>query len=209
MRIENLRKETKGENARVAATVIWENCDRPTQVVYFDTSEEFSRDLTCDPHAFLVGCLMPAMRHGEQRIAIDEDICPELRIGLETAMDWICHWYGAPRKPVLIEAQIRVHACPSRQRMERAGSFLSGGVDSIATLQANRLAFSSQHPRSIRDCLFVYGFDIGGSLRSGDEIETLRAFLGLGVDVGAARCEQSSSQSSRISEALMTMFNSG
>jgi hypothetical protein len=43
----------------------------------------------------------------------------------------------------------------------RAGSFLSGGVDSLAILRANHLDFPPDHPRSIKDCFFVHGFDIG------------------------------------------------
>ena len=51
---------------------------------------------------------------------------------------------------------------PRLNREERAGAFLSGGLDSLATLRANRLDFPRDHPRSLKDCLVVYGFDYGG-----------------------------------------------
>jgi hypothetical protein len=176
VRIENLRSENKQNRARVAATVTWEDCDRPRQEIYFETPEEFGQDLTCNPHAFLVGCLMPAMRHGENRIAIDEEICPELRSGLVTAMSLMCHWYGSPRQPVRIEAKTAAHPLLTHTE-ERSGSFLSGGIDSLATLRTNRLDFPLSHPRSIKDCLFVFGFDMGATEGSDREIGTFERSL--------------------------------
>ena len=55
MKIENLRSEKRGDRSRVAATVIWEDCDRPTHEVYFETEEAFAKDLSCNPHSFLIG----------------------------------------------------------------------------------------------------------------------------------------------------------
>lgn len=170
MRIENLRLERKQDRTSAAATVIWEDCDRPKQEIYFETPEEFGRELTCHPHAFLVGGLVPAMRHGEHRIAISGDICPELRDGLMTAMSLLCHWYGAPRRPVQIEAKIATHVSRT-QKGESAGSFLSGGIDSLATLRTNRLHYPRSHPKSIDACLFVFGFDMGATEGSGTELE--------------------------------------
>jgi hypothetical protein len=54
---------------------------------------------------------------------------------------------------------------------ERAGSFLSGGVDSLALLRENWLKFPPEHPRSIKDCLIVHGFDMGGVEATGAESE--------------------------------------
>ena len=139
----------------------WEDCERPTLEICFETADEFADDLTCNPHAFLIGCMPPAMRHGERRIAIQEEICPELRNGLETAMGFIQAWYGPDRKPVQIESKTSSHS-PLRQTPGRAGAFLSGGIDSLATLRVNRLDFALDHPSSIRDGILVHGFDVGG-----------------------------------------------
>lgn len=53
---------------------------------------------------------MLAMRHGEERVSINAEICPELRNGLITAMSLIRHWYewyGPDRNLVQIEAKTR------------------------------------------------------------------------------------------------------
>ncbi len=159
MKIENLRSEKNGNLARVAATVIWEDCDRPTQDIYFETTEAFASDLTCNPHTFLLACIMSALRHGEVRVYIDAEICPEFRTGVITAMSWIHQWYVPERQLVQIEAKTQSHP-PILPTPERAGSFLSGGIDSLATLRANRLDFPLSHPRSIKDGLLISGLEI-------------------------------------------------
>jgi hypothetical protein len=74
MRIENSRLEKTGDRARVTATILWEDCGRPTQDIYFETVEEFADSLTCNPHPFLVACIMPALHFGEQRLSIEGDL---------------------------------------------------------------------------------------------------------------------------------------
>lgn len=169
MKIQELHSETRKDVARIAAAVIWEDCDRPAREIYFETDARFASDLVCNPHSFLLAAILPAMRHGEARIAIDEEICPELRNGLMTVMGWLRQWYGPPRNPVRIES--RVQARPPANSIQRAGSFLSGGIDSLATLRSNRLDFPLAHPLAIKDCFIVHGFDIGGYEGPENEIE--------------------------------------
>jgi len=166
MKIENLKSEKKGNRAKVAATVSWEDCDRPAQEVYFETDEVFAQGLSCNPHAFLVGCIMPAMHHGEKRVFVDAEICPQLRDDLITAMAWIRHWYYSPdRELVRIEAKMRT-GLPTPRTPERAGAFFSGGIDSLATVRVNRLNFPPEHPGSIKDGLLIYGQNIESDNRS-------------------------------------------
>lgn len=171
MRVGAFGKETNGSRVRVTATVVWEDNDRPAQEIYYETGQAFAQDLSCDPQAFLVGCILPAMRHGEERIAIDDTVCPELRNGLLTAMDWLCAWYGPPRRPVRIETRPGFRY-PRAGRVPRASSLLSGGLDSLATLRANRLDYPLDHPASIKDCLLLHGFDIGGRKGNDRKLET-------------------------------------
>lgn len=160
MRIDNLRSEKKDGRARVAATVSWEDCDRPAYELYFETDEAFAEGLSCNPDAFLIGCAIPAMHYGEERILLDAEICPELRDGLVTAMSWIRHWfYGPERDLVRIEAKTRSGFTTPRTP-ERAGLFFSGGIDSFSTLRANRLGYPLEHPWSIKDGLLVYGLEL-------------------------------------------------
>lgn len=160
MKIKDLRSERNGAKARVAATVIWEDCDRPSHEVYFETDEAFAEDLSCNPHAFLVGCIIPALHFGEKRLSVEGAICPQLSEGLVTVMGWLRHWYyKAEREAVRIEAKAK-RAIPAVRKPERAGFFFSGGVDSFATLRTNRLDFPPGHPRSIRDGILVFGLEV-------------------------------------------------
>ena len=160
MRIENLRSEKNGGKERVAATVVWEDSNRPTHELYFETDEEFKKDLTLNPHGFLVACTMPEMWHGERRLFIDEEICPQLRDGLETAMALIRHWwYPEGKKMPRIEARTRTSILPSKTN-PRAGMFFSGGIDSLASFRKNRLLFPLEHPWSIKDGLLVFGLEM-------------------------------------------------
>jgi hypothetical protein len=160
LKIEKLRLESKEGRARAAAKVVWEDCDRPTQELFFETDIEFADGFSCNPHAFLVGCILPAMRYGEKRIFVDAEICPELRDGLMTVMSWMRHWYyGEEKALVQIETKKR-SSPPIPRRQERAGVFFSGGIDSLATLRANRLNYPLEHPGSIKDGLVVYGLEV-------------------------------------------------
>jgi hypothetical protein len=162
MKIENLKSEENGNLARISATVSWEDCDRPTQDIYFETTTAFAQSLSCNPHTFLLACIIPALRHGEARISIDAEICPELRNGLITAMIWIRQWFEPERQLVQIEAKTQSYP-PKPSTPERAASFLSGGIDSLAALRANRLNFPLTHPRSFKDGLLIYGLEVQNS----------------------------------------------
>jgi hypothetical protein len=159
MKIENLRTETRGNRKRVVATVVWEDCERPAQELYIEGGEEFAQDLSPNPHTFLTASVVPAMKHGERRISMDAEICPELRTGLMTAMRWIHNWYGENRKPVKLETRLRT-TVPAPSTTERAGFFFSGGVDALATLRMNRLSFPLEHPWSMKDGLIIYGLEV-------------------------------------------------
>jgi hypothetical protein len=168
MRIENLRTERQGRMVRRVATVIWEDSDRPSRDIYIAVDETHAADLAPGQNAFLVACIIPAMRHGERRVRISEPIGAELRNGLMVSMAYLQAWYGASRQPVQIEATTDRRS-PMPRVASHAASFVSGGVDSLASLRSNRLDFSSEHPYSIKDCLVVHGFDIGGQEQLGAE----------------------------------------
>lgn len=82
MKIQNLRTEKNGDRKRVAATVLWEDCGRTAQELFFETEAEFADNLWCNPHAFLIPCTIAAMRLGEERVFMEEEVCPELKEGL-------------------------------------------------------------------------------------------------------------------------------
>jgi hypothetical protein len=156
MKIENLKTKNWANRTKVSATVVWENYNRPSQEIYFETTAEFAADIACNPNAFLTACTLPAMRYGEERITIDAPICPELKDGLTTVMHCLVDWYGGERRVIPIEAPLQLHNDTSK-RKPRGGCFFSGGIDAIAMLRTNRLNFPLEHSRSIKDGILIYG----------------------------------------------------
>jgi hypothetical protein len=187
MRVESLRTECHGRLVRQVATVSWEDCDRPSRDIYFAVDEAYARDLAPGPPAFLLACLIPAMRHGERRLRLDQPVGAELCNGLLNTMHYLRSWYGEPRQIVQIEAA-REQYHPLQRTGANAASFLSGGVDSLATLQINRRDYALDHPYAIKDGLIVHGFDIGGRENLSDEAaffeRALAALTPIGQDAG-------------------------
>ena len=162
MKINNLSAGTEDGVARVSATVTWEDCDRPRRLIYIETDTGFVNDMSPNPNAFLLAGIMPAMHKRERRIRVEGKICPQLRNGLITGMLQLQRLYGKKAlRPVQIEAT-RGFAPASPRPSQRTGMFLSGGVDSLATLRCNRLDFPRGHPGSVADGIIVHGFDVGG-----------------------------------------------
>lgn len=159
MKLHNFRSKSNRDKARVSATVTWEDCNRKQQELYFETSAEFGDDFSCNPHSFLVACILPAFRFGEKRVSLDAEICPELRDGLITVMSWMRHWYYG-HENALVKIEAKEQASPLSQSKQRAGMLFSGGIDSLATLRANRLNYPLEHPGSIKDGLLVYGLEV-------------------------------------------------
>ncbi len=157
MKITDVRIESCPRGARVAARVGWEDSDRPALDIYFETAAEFAAGLSPDSEAFAIGCAIPALSHGERRLSIEGSICPRLREGLASAGALLRGWYGTSVADLAIEPKegFRPHRSvdPPRTAM-----FLSGGIDSLFTLVANRSDFPSDHPCRVRDAIVVRGF---------------------------------------------------
>lgn len=156
MKIENFIKTISGDKVRVSATVIWENCNRPNQEVFFETTAEFGDDLCINPNAWLLACALPAMRYGENRIAIDAPISPEIKNGLINSMKCLINWHGKGRKVIPIEAPLETEVLYANKE-PRAGALFSGGIDALAMVRDNHLNFAPDHPRHIKDGILVYG----------------------------------------------------
>ncbi|MBT8340117.1 MAG: hypothetical protein HKP58_08495 [Desulfatitalea sp.] len=166
MRITDLDKRLDGDRIKVRATVRWEECSRPDDEIFIATEARFARDIEPNPHAFVVGALVPALHFGERRIHMEAPVCPRLRQGLQTVMDLFAHWSKGRMSPLILELDAQTQAAhPNRHA--RAGLFLSGGIDSLATLRCNRRRIPLTHPDAVRDLLIVHGFDIGGVIKSG------------------------------------------
>jgi hypothetical protein len=188
MRIIGLNWKCDGKRARVSATVKWEDCNEPDREIFIETPEAFGMDLAANPHAFLAGCIVPAMHFGEKRIAMDSEICPGLKEGLETVMALMMKWSLGKYRPLDIETET-LNRIPPRQKTGSAGLFLSGGIDSLAALRLNTTRYPEDHPGLVRDCLLVHGFDIGGVMERGMKYPVFdRAFRAMSTIAEDAGC---------------------
>lgn len=157
MRIENLRQEQRGDCRRIAADLLWEDSERPGRTLYFQTWTPSAPELELSPDVFLLAALPLAVWHGERRIRVEGSICPRLREGLETAMAIFSMWYAHCRPLAIEPTKGFVPALPHPDA--GPASFMSGGVDALALLRANRLDYPLDHPGSIRTCLLLFGLN--------------------------------------------------
>jgi len=155
MWIRNLRRERSGDRCRVAADVTWEETDRAPRTVYVEGPDAVAGDLEPSADAFVLAAVAFASWLGERRIRVEGAVCPRLRDGLGAVLQVYGRWFARCR-PVTLEPT-RGFVAPRPRREARTASFLSGGVDGLAALRANRLDYPRDHPASIRDGLLLFG----------------------------------------------------
>lgn len=160
MIIDNIRSEEMNNRPAIAADIVFEDNNYPAKTIYYQTSREFEDGFKLNPDVFFLACALPAMRCAEKRIKLDAAICPVLIEGVTVAIQCLIGWYGGKRALPVFEVDIASEG--PGLAPQRAGSFLSGGVDSMATLRHNRQLYPGTHPASFRDSFFIYGSaDIG------------------------------------------------
>jgi hypothetical protein len=166
MKIVNLEKQHRDGLIRASATVEFEDCNQPSKEIFIETEGRFEKDFTPNPHAFAVGCIIPALYFQEQRLAMEEAICPRLKEGLETVMAIMHHWTKGEFKPLVLDLSLTRSALFEKKK-RHASIFLSGGMDSLAALKRLKDDFAPTHPGYPKDALLIHGFDIGGVLERG------------------------------------------
>lgn len=174
MRIENLRTEEAGEHRRIVADVLWESAPHPAQTLYFSAPYPFAADLQPSPDAFMLACLPFAVWWGEQRVQIEGALCTQFRDGLQAVMALYAHWYSHCR-PLSIEP-LGGYVPTVPRHPARTASLLSGGIDGLTTLRANRLDYPASHPEFIRDCIVLFGAADFENTAEGPVPERLAAF---------------------------------
>jgi hypothetical protein len=103
--------------------------------------------------------VVPAFHYGEKRVLIDEPIGPDLVEGIESAMRILKYWYYGHDKQIPHIETKPVSNCSLKTTAQRSAFFFSGGVDSWATLCANRMRYPLDHPRAISDGILVFGLE--------------------------------------------------
>ena len=183
MKIENFKKTLTNQRAKVSANVVWEDCNRPAQEVYFETTIEYADDLYANPNSWLLCSALAAMRYGEKRIKIDAPISPEIKDGLINAMKCLIDWHGSERRVIPIEAPIETKVLfPNKQ--PRAGGLFSGGIDALAMVRDNQLNFAPDHPRRIQDGILVYGVLEGENEQDPSFQNVVNAVTAMAEDAG-------------------------
>ncbi len=175
------------DTVKATALVKFEDCSQPDQLVYIKTLKTYENDFSANPHAFLVGCLLPALYYGEKRILVNGEICPFLKEGLHVAMNLLKDWTKGQYNPLKIEGKTSSGA--GMPVKHRAGMVMSGGMDSLAALRLNREHYPRTHPGYVKDCFFLHGFDIGGVVERGMKYHVFErakeAILNITNDAGA------------------------
>ena len=165
MKISDFNITHHGDEIQANALVQFEDCDKGEKQIFIKTKKKYVNDFWANPHAFLVGCLLPAIHLKEKRIYLDEEICPLLKESLNIAMKILQHWTKGQYKPLKIEARTSAVVKPLQHL--KTGMFMSGGMDSLAALRLNRLNYPESHPGFVTTCFFMHGFDIGGVVERG------------------------------------------
>ena len=166
MKLSNLHVRKNDGLTRAVASVTFEESNQAAQEIFIETETTYAEDIFASPHAFAVGCIIPALYFGERRLALEEAICPRLKEGLETVMVLMQNWTDGMFQPLTIDAPL-LRTALHQEKKRHAGIFLSGGMDSLAALKRIKDNYAPAHPGYPRDALLVHGFDIGGVIERG------------------------------------------
>ena len=158
MMVRDLAGAKTAEGRVLSATLAFEDQEFPPQRLFFAIADEEDALPSADP--FLAASFPLAAVHGERRVFIEHAPCPMLVEGLRTVHAWWADWGGMPGPAPLIETPPRKRPQDTGKRA-RAFGFVSGGVDGLHMLMHNRQTYGKDDPASIRQILFIHGFDIG------------------------------------------------
>ena len=128
MIISRLTRTKEDGFTQISARVQFEESEQPEKTVFIKTPHVTEEKLSLNPHAFLVGCLIPAMHFGEQRIKMDEAVCPSLLEGLSIAMAITEVWSKGHYKALKLETHVLDHALFSQPRHAGNGDIRRHGL---------------------------------------------------------------------------------
>jgi hypothetical protein len=165
----------------VGATVTWEDSDRPVR----EFISKQRRSLQGVYPVIRMPSLLPVYcSPAKTKKDLDGRNMPELLEGLTNVMSYIRHWYYSPDRE-LVKIEGRIQSGRGSYPSERAGFFLSGGIDSLAALRRNRLNFPQEHDSSFKDALCVYGLNIESDINPVTFAHAINALTEVTKDAGA------------------------
>jgi hypothetical protein len=159
MYIRNIREGREDGQYQVLADVELESRS-VRETLFFSVPEAQADWIRPDANAFMVGTAMAAMWNGETRIAIDGEVDSRLAARTALAMRLMAQWRKGTLRPVVIEAPT-MSLAPPNGAQTTTGLFLSGGVDSLASLYWNTSRYPRGDSRRVGVAFFVHGLDVG------------------------------------------------
>ena len=148
MKVTNIKLSTVDGFVRASADIIWEQARKAPLDFFVETPEEFESAFWADPNAFLLAVYLAAWHGGEERIQIDQPICPILFQNLKVVVPVLKSWYGDvvhPAPEIEPLAGFKVNNFSARESV----GLLSCGIDSLGTLRWNKLNIPEGHQLSI------------------------------------------------------------
>lgn len=152
---------------RAAAEILWEDCGRQVDRVFFEVDRDHHDRLALNPNAFLLAAFIPAIKNRERRIRVEGSICPELSLGIQRVAAIIQHWhYPGIQGGIVLESEPEAPPLWKCADNRKSGFFFSGGIDSLATLLRNHAVFKPGNCSRVAYGITVYGLEM-------DKIEQL------------------------------------
>jgi len=127
MIISPLQSTFENNIKKVSTTLLYESSGDEKEI-WISSSGENS--LTEDMNGFLLAAFLPAWYAGERRILVEGDICPLLHANLSTVCSLMKLWFNDWKEPPEIKCNFS-----TRKLADETGLFMSGGVDSLASLK--------------------------------------------------------------------------
>ena len=158
MTISEIKLLKEEGTIRAEAKIEWENNDIPPFNFFMQTEEKYEEAFWADPNAFLLALVFPAWGVGEERIQVQDQLCPVLNKNLKGAFLLLKAWFPDDFGPApLIETSKGFQAL--RPFKTGATSLLSAGIDSLSILRNNKLLLPPDHLNSIQATVSVSHYE--------------------------------------------------
>lgn len=158
MHISKIAISENENTARLSAAVSYEVLEKPEQDIFFEVDIQHKNYLRAFYEPFILACFPAALFHGEKRIWVDGDLCPDLISNIRSAMLLQKRWWKDENPlPIIEYKNDRILDLAPHS----TACLMSGGVDSLSSYCRNISLYTLKDPRRIRHAIFVYGLDVG------------------------------------------------
>jgi hypothetical protein len=153
MRISDVNVREGSDSVRGEAVIIWEDVDRSQSTWFVETDARFRDQFWPDPNGLLMGAILPAWHAGGRHVSVEGVLCPVMTSNVMITPGVLRDWYPEMGPAPAIEPVCGYQA--QRSVQAQAASFVSYGIDSLASLRWNKLHLPADHPASITGVLYL------------------------------------------------------